>query len=440
VLDFFDYHNEAVADAIHYFCHAVKEYTNDNLLVGVFYGYVNTMPHNKKGLHALGKVLRSPDVDFLSTTNARPAWYFSSAVKSAQLHGKLWMCEGDIRTCLTCGMGKNLAHAMPDNDYYDSPVWKGAPDVKGSVAELTKALARIATSFTGIWWFDMFGGWFSDPDMLAVIERSIPLLAEQKEQLFPSEVAVLLDERGHKYSSLDNMRMPRVNGELFANLNRAGFPYDSYLLSDVCEESFPTDQYRLFIFVAACDPSEAEIAAVEAKLKKHGKVLLFLGNSGAYSKRLCDFDLRVDYAPKEQKAVFENIVYPNSVIPTPTLVEERGYVMSRFEDGAPAVLWQRLNGYHSVLSLPTALPPELLRRIALLSGVHLYNRAGDILYAGGEYVGLFATDTGYRRISLPDPDMEATDFLTGERVTVNDRFIDMWMEKGDMRLLHIQRK
>ncbi len=439
VLDYYDYHNESVADAILYFCHAAKEYTKGERLAGVFYGYVFAMPQNFKGLHALGKVLRSPDVDFLSTTNGGPAWHFSSAVESARLHGKLWVCEGDIRTCLTTGMGKNLAHAMPDNDYYDSAVWHGPADVKGSVAALTRALARIATTPAGIWWFDMFGGWFSNPEMLSVIRRSIPLLAEQKEDLFPTEVALIVDECGHKYSSLDDKKLPRATWELLDNLDYAGFPYDNYLLSDVCDPAFPAEKYRLIIFLAAVDPSSEELLAIEQKLKRNGKTLLFLGNSGAYSQELCEFSLCVFPAPMEQKAVFDGLVYPKNTLPSPALVREEGYVLSRFEDGSPAVLWKKQEDYHCVLSLPLAAPAELLRHIAHLAGVHLYNRTGDVVFAGGEYVGLFAKESGYRRICLPESDMTASDFMTGESVTVNDRFIDMWMEKGDMRLLHIQK-
>ena len=439
VLDYYDYHNESVADAILYFCRAVKEYTKGERLTGVFYGYVFSMPQNFKGLHALGKVLASADVDFLSTTNCGAHWQFSSAVESAKLHGKLWMCEGDIRTCLTTGMGKNLAHAMPDNDYYDSAVWHGPADVKGSVAKLTQALARIATNHTGIWWFDMFGGWFSNPEMLSVIERSIPLLAEQKEELFPSEVAFVVDEKGHKYSSLDDRKLPYATWELLNRIELAGFPYDNYLLSDIAHKDFPADQYRLIIFLAAVDPSEEELLAIKEKLKRNGKTLLFLGNSGAYSESLCEFSLRADPAPKEQKATFADRIYPENTLPTPTLMKEEGYVLSRFEDGSPAVLWKKCEDYHSVLSLPLAVPAELLRHIAILAGVHLYNRTGDAVFAGGEYVGLWAKESGYRRICLPESDMKACDFMTGESVTVNDRFIDMWMEKGDMRLLHIEK-
>ncbi len=440
VLDYYDYHNESVADAIIYFCREVKEYTKGEKLTGAFYGYVFAMPQNFKGLHALGKVLSSPDIDFISTTNSGAHWHFSSAVESAKLHGKLWMCEGDIRTCLSTGMGKNLAHAMPDNDYYDSPVWQGPPTVKGSVDKLTQALARIATSSVGIWWFDMFGGWFKNDAMQRVIARSIPLLAEQKTDLFPTEVAFVVDERGHKYSSLDDRELLYANWELLDNIDLAGFPYDNYLLSDIVHPAFPAEKYRLIIFLAAVNPTDKELSAITEKLKRDGKTLLFLGNSGAHSEALCAFSMQALSDYKGKKADFRGEVYPKNAIFTPTLTNADGYVLSRFEDGEPAVLWKECEGYHSVLSLPHAMPASLLRHIALLAGVHLYNRTGDAVFAGGEYVGLMAKESGYRRICLPEADLIATDFMTGESVTVNDRFVDMWMEKDDMRLLHFEKK
>jgi hypothetical protein len=285
----------------------------------------------------------------------------------------------------------------------------------------------------------MFGGWFADPEMLSVIRRSIPLLAEQKKELFSSEVAFVVDEKGHKYSSLDTRRGLYATWELLNQMELAGFPYDNYLLSDIAHPNFPADKYRLIIFLAAVDPSDAEIAAISKKLKRDGKTLLFLGNSGAHSEALSEFSL-LPNETREQKAVFEEKIYPQNVLPTPALREEKGYVISRFEDGSAAVLWQKKENYHVVLSLPLAISSELLSHIALLAGVHLYNRMGDAIFAGGEYVGLWAKESGYRRICLPESDMLATDFLTGESVTVNDRFIDMKMEKGDMRLLHIEYK
>ena len=439
VLDYFDFHNASVADAINYFCREVKEYTHGERLTGVFYGYVYNMPQNYKGLHALARVLESPYTDFLSTTNGDRAWHFSSAVESAFLHGKMWICEGDIRTHKTTGMNINLAHAMPDNDYYSSRVWRGPETQREGVWQMRRALARLLTTPTGIWWFDMFGGWYDDPALLDVIETSCRE-AGAEDALFSSEVALVVDERGHKFSPLDTKQIPKAHLELLANIDYAGFPYDNYLLSDIANEAFPADKYKLIVFLSAVAPTDAELRAIDEKLKRGGKTLLFLGNSGARSETLTDFSLDIPDKPLERKAVFDGITYPNNVCPSAKFKEESGYVLSRFEDGEAAVIWKRNEGYSSVVSLPLAIPPALFSHIALMSGVHLYNRTGDVAYAGGHYVALRASEEGYRRISLPLPDCTATDVCTGETVTVNDRFIDMKMEKNEVRVLRIDTK
>ena len=95
VLDFYDFHNDAVADTINYFCKQVKDYTNNSRITGVFYGYVAVLPHNDKGLHSLNKLLEQPYVDFISTPNWYKedggAWTFASAVQSALMHDKMWI-------------------------------------------------------------------------------------------------------------------------------------------------------------------------------------------------------------------------------------------------------------------------------------------------------------------------------------------------------------
>lgn len=437
VLDFFDFHNESVADAILYLCRRVKEYTHGERLTGVFYGYVNTMPQNYKGLHALGKLLASPDVDFISTTNQCRARHFASAVASALLHGKVWICEGDVRTSLTRGLDVNLPHAMPDNDYYRSSTWRGPDTVEESVWSMSTLLARVLTTPTGVWWFDMFGGWFADPDMLSVIRRSRELAEHMPKSLLPpTEVAILVDERGHKFSSLDSSDMPRALLSLLDEMDHAGFPYDCYLLSDITEEAFPRDQYKLVFVIASPYPSKP-LAEALCRLHSDGRTVVYVGNSCAVPKEVSGFEVAIDRYPEPKRASFAGVSFPDTPLPAPRAITERGYVLSRFEDGSPAVMWAKENGSNSVLALPASLPQKLLSHLALLSGVHLYSRAGDITWAGGEFVGICAAEDGYRRICLPDADLSATDVLTGERVTVNDRFIDLHLRKNETRVLRL---
>lgn len=440
VLDFYDFHNEIVADTISYFCRQVKEYTNYERLTGAFYGYVFSMPQNKKGLHALGKLVESPDVDFISTTNTGLAWSFSSAVSSVLLHDKMWMAEGDIRTCLTTGLQEKMPYAVPDNDYYSSRVWVGPPTLELSCSSLTRAMARIITAPCGIWWFDMFGGWFRDEQMEAIIGKTQELMQKQTHDYLKTEVAVILDEKGHKYNGLSEDQAARGMWELIDNLARMGTTYHTYLASDLQKENFPTDAYKLYIFVANTDPLPETVQAIENKLKKGGRTLLWLHTSSCYNEALCDFKLQPCFDGQTEQALYDNIAYPQLTLPVWSFAQEEGYVLSRFADSRkPAVIWKQCSGYSSAYSLHLQPAPQLLKQIALLSGVHLYNLDGDPVYAGGEYIAIRALESGYRRLNLPARGFTAENALTGAPITVNDMFIDLKMEAEETVLIHLKR-
>ncbi len=443
VLDYYDFHNESVADAIIYFCRAVKEYTRGERITGVFYGYVVSMPQNKKGLHALGKLLKSPYIDFLSTTNGNMlpggAWDFSSAVHSALLNGKAWISEGDIRTSKTTYMKETMPRSLPDNDYYDSPAWKPLPSMDYSVSAITKGLARILTAPAGIWWFDMFSGWFSSPEMMSLIEKCAPLISEQKHNYLRAETALIIDEEGYKYFGVKDSQLPPAIWAFQKNLSRAGIPYHIYLQSDLLREDFPIDDYKLYIFQSSVNPKKEEKEAINKKLKRGGKTLLWLYCSAALDENFGGFSFRT--ALCHSTAVFEGCEYGNAEIPLLQFNDPKGYVLSRHTDTSlPACVWQKHKDYNLVHSVHMDISPELISHIALLSGVHLYNLDGDIIYAGGNYAAIHAAEEGYRRISLPDLGYSAYDAINGEKLTVNDIFIDLKMKKHETRLIKITKE
>ena len=61
---------------------------------------------------------------------------------------------------------------MPDNRYYTrAGIWLGPDSVEDSVSNLMRTSARVLTGMNGIWWFDMFGGWFDHPKMMEFIKK-----------------------------------------------------------------------------------------------------------------------------------------------------------------------------------------------------------------------------------------------------------------------------
>lgn len=443
ILDFFDYHNDAVAETILWFCKKVKDYTQNERLTGAFYGYVVTLSYNKKGLHSLNKLLNSPYIDFISTTNTNNspggAWFFSSTVHSALMHGKMWIAEGDIRTCKTNSLAEKMPYACPDNDYYGSRAWIGPENLFLSCSALKKALSRALTAPCGIWWFDMFGGWFRDDEMYAVISRMAPLYRQQQKRLFTSEIALIIDEKSYKYLGNNDKTQAGAMSEMGGALSHCGAPYDGYLQSDLADERFPADRYKLFIMATSVRFSEEERAAIR-RLQRDGKTFLWLYASGFYAPDVSGFSLRQAETDATEQIEYQGESFPGVRLHPVEFAEgEDGYVVARYKNSRkPAVLWKDMGDWQSVHCLAHAMSPKLFRQIALMAGVHLFNLTDDVIYAGGEFVAIHVVEGGYRRINLPYADCRAQNAITGEELTVNDRFIDLKLEKYDTVVVHVE--
>lgn len=460
ILDYYDFHNESVADTINYFCKQVKEYTNGDRITGAFYGYVTVLPTNKKGLHALNKLFEQPYVDFISTTNwykeEGGPWLFASAVNSAFLHDKMWIAEGDLRTSKSLNISQFLSHILPKDPYYTSWVWQPLETMEMSESVITKGIARVLTAPCGIWWFGMFGRWFSDERMMTIIDKLSGLLASQKRNYLKPDVAVIVDEKSYKYFGIPEGRMNGVVCQNMKNISYAGFTYHTYLLSDIKKDNFPADDYKMYIFSECVSFTEEDKAAINKKLKRGGKTLMWLHSSACWDSDLCDFRLedREDditevadfngmkysdlYTAKEGKS-FEECSF---MLPTFKFADdEDGYVITRFaKSRKPAILWKKKDDYTSIYSLTLAPDQKVYRHLANLAGVHLYTRGGDCIYAGGEYIGLHAVTEGYKRISLPERGFKATNVLTGEKMEVRDMFVEAIMKQYETILIHIEKE
>jgi len=453
ILDFHDFHNFAVADTINYFCKEVKEYTNYERITGVFYGYTCVMSFNKKGAHALYELLDKPYVDFISTTNIfigeHGAWVPSAALESLNLHDKMYLAEGDMRMHLSTNMGVYLPHALPDNDYYTSDTWKPRGDINYSLSVQTKALARTVCAKSGLWWQGMFGRWYADERMMEIVGKTEEIYSKQQNDYLKADVCVLVDEKAYKYYASVNHRTVRdVMCNNMWELSHAGFDYHLYLLSDITNDKFPENNYKMFIFVGAINPTDEEKDAINKKLKNNNKTLLWLGAASCYDKDLNNFALE-ESGENQDGVVFENNTYydinPNGekagyMLPNFRFSNEKGYTLAKFENGDAAVMWKEFENYNSVHSLSFVPSAELYQHIANLSGAHIYNRTGDCIIAGGEYVAIIAVKDGYRRISLPERGFNATNAITGEAVSVNECFIDMKMKENDTILLHLEKR
>ncbi len=235
---------DLVANRILEFAATAKTATGRKKLVGAFYGYTMAA-HRSYAHHALDKILASCDVDFLCSPvtyqDRRAAgidpWPMLPTA-SLRLHGKLYLSENDIRT--------HLSRPIHHHPNYTKPIWYGHE--KPIAAEQLKlSFCRALIHGYGMWWFDMWGGWYEDGDYMALIERMNELCADGMDTPL-CEVALFVDEKSLAATEL---------GSVIPNTARAlglvGAPHDVYLASDA---DAVYQNYKALIFAM---PVETEL-------------------------------------------------------------------------------------------------------------------------------------------------------------------------------------
>lgn len=273
----YQFHAEILADDISYFCKVVKDNTNREWLTGVFYGYNNSITDPRYGHGAFKKVLECKDVDFIASPNEYNRvigedWAPQLSAQTVLLHGKMLLAENDTRTCLTTLLKEKAPEIVPKGQY-ESGVWVGPEDMQTSLSFLWKNAGRMLAYGYGGWWFDMWGGWFSNPKMLDVFKLTnefykYPLI---KASLMTTEVCVVEDEQ--------LCFMDASYGDLTRNiifniypLGKTGTTFDNYLRSDLSSLSF--NQYKVIWLMGFVELSKDELNMIDRLVKENKTIIL----------------------------------------------------------------------------------------------------------------------------------------------------------------------
>lgn len=237
--DFSHYTAEMMADTIAHFAQVAKAATGGRSLVGAFYGYAFELNHNgpralqQSGHLALGHLLQSPDLDFLSA----PYSYFERApgqpghyhlpVDSLALHGKLGIMEDDTFTDASIAPPDGLI--APGNDARPH-----SPEQTIAVAH--RNFGSFLAHGCGLWWFDLLSDgrwnadsfWASTPSLRDVAAHARTLPA------FAPEVAFVVDEEALAWlRDTTHPELLHALGYGRAAFARIGAPVGYYLQSDL---------------------------------------------------------------------------------------------------------------------------------------------------------------------------------------------------------------
>lgn len=243
IKQYLEFLNYSVADTVSYFAHLAKEATERKQIIGTFYGYTLEVADPTWGTHAMERLLDCPDIDFfcspVSYTNTRKLgidWGNMVAEKSIQLHGKMYFAECDIRTSLADYPGECRGDFDPEGKYR-GPIWKGPDSVELSLAAMRKAYARQLIHQSGLWWFDMWGGWYANPIFMDEVKRCLEFMTKDiaaSKCLKRAEVALFVDETLYRHIGRgEACRLAQY--VIRTSLGQSGAPYDTYLLCDAKE-------------------------------------------------------------------------------------------------------------------------------------------------------------------------------------------------------------
>lgn len=263
---------------IEHFAKVTKNFTNNSQVVGVFYGYNAFVPDCLWGLQGLWSIIDSPYIDFFSSPCCYDHnrelgfdWGDMLPVDTLKLHKKLCFIECDIRTHLTRRMQDSRPNEYPENilplvnSEGHKTVWCGPDTPELSLSAIRKAFARQITKHSGIWWFDMWGGWYHHEDIMDDLTK-MRLIYEKANQVDVksdfAEVVLFIDEKAYKNIPRGNGNLNTVN-HLRVKMGTSGIPFDTYMVEDA-EKIL--GRYKATIFTAPI-PSEEGKKAIELSKK-----------------------------------------------------------------------------------------------------------------------------------------------------------------------------
>ncbi len=403
--------------------YATKEASGGRLLVGVRYGQMLESTHPTSGQLALGKVLRTPEIDYIaappSYKDRTPGGVASPAtvIDSIHINGKLFVSVEDFKTSLA---------TRPEPDSHN-PVMR-TPQALESVH--LRGLGAALAHGGGVNWSDQWGnGWLTTSSVWqrAKTLRTVFTRAMAAEPKAP-EVAVFIDERAMGYL-MGTKPFNNLIKMVRESVLRAGVSVGFYLLSDLTyREKFP--ECKAYIFLNAWDIRSDLRSAIKQRLHREGKLLAWFYTAGVFDSGRESLErarevtgIAIKPQPIFSKAGSQVMdrrnpiaqAFPQSSISTETIVEptyfaipEDGSVLAEYtQTGLPSMVVRDNVGdesgakWSSVFLGEPVCNAALIRAIAQKAGAHVYSFADDVVHVRPPFLTVHCCGDGQRTLTLP---------------------------------------
>lgn len=434
-----DYHlflSDATAARIGELAYTVKATSEGYYLVGVSYGYTFEWSHPASGHLALGKILRTREIDIIagppSYRNREPGGSapFPCPVDSVALNGKLFISEEDFKTKL------GADHHEPDdfNPIIRTPQalegvhWRGAGE----------AVAHGG----GVCWMDLWGnGWLKTPAIWNRAGKVAQAMARRLgSPLKDPDVAVFIDERALAYL-VDTTAFTFLVQNVRECVLRSGLSAGFFLLSDLSfREKFP--DAKLYLFLNAWDIRPELRSAIKNRLQQDGKVLFWLYSAGLFdggreslerAREITGIALKPQPFHSKSGTTVLNRRHPlcaafpdrglvggTKLEPSYFAIPEDALVLGEYsQTGLPSFVVKEFNPtdpkahWTSVFLGEPIVSPGLIRALGQLAGAHVYDYQEDVVHVNPPFLTVHCGPAGPRTITLP-PNWVAYDLQDNE--------------------------
>lgn len=450
IADWTRFYSEGPAETVMYLADIIKQASGRRVLCGTYYEDITC---NSANHIALGRFLHDDALDFF----AGPAAYgirmpgYQGAVRSVfgstLLHGRTFLTEQDWRSWRT---------------YPNTPAqnfsWGRAETAEDHNAMVRRECGMMLAFGLGTWWYDMSGGWFADPGIMAGIAEA--MRAFERDLTIPepprADLAVIVSEDSNHWvapKQAGSFRHEGILGQI-QELNLAGVPYRLYLQSDLGDPDMPA--HRCYLFLNPYAISAEERAAIEA-LKSDGRTLVFLhapGVIGAADPAAAISELTgITVAARPQQPNLEvvpatghpiiaglaaGVSLPGGVRgPAFAVTDAAAQPLATFHDGGEVAGASRdFGAWRSVYLSSVGLTAEFANALARWTGCWTVGEPGNAVYASQHILTVHGIYDGPQTLTLLEP-ARVTDITTGEVIAERAMQIEVDVQRGRTRWFYL---
>ena len=452
------YLNDAAADTFLYYCQIAKEETDNQLIVGGYYGYLWTN-HSYEGqgkAHtATQRVMNSEYVDWIASPIAYAertlgeSDQYMAMVDGVQEYGKLYIAEQDNRTCLS----SVYAGASWDADW-DFQVGQ-TRTLADTVYQEKRDYANAMVNGHGLWLYDMTGGWLDDDQIYdfmsdAKAEYDFNVYVEREQR---SDIAVFVGDECAAYMTADDVsNMPYTLYEPLLmqqrkHLAAIGTGYDTYSMSALLDGK--VTNHKVNLILSPYEITTEMERAIEKYLKRDGQIVVWVYLPGisegtrlnlsnvedvtgfkiGLEERKAGLQVKITNGSHDLTKGMEGQVYgssqPSATSPITYIADTSGATVLGYNlDGnQPGLAIKDMGDWTSVYSAAPCIDVQMLRNLLTMADSHIYSENNeDVIYANNHYVALHSAEGGTKTISLPEKhsvyDVFAEEFVSMDTDTI----------------------